>query len=44
MEEAIEVIRPLADAGDKVGELWLARWLADGDHLNESSLRSPAGS
>jgi hypothetical protein len=27
--EAIAVIRPLADAGDDVAELWLARWLAD---------------
>src|SRR5260370_5219923 len=34
-EEAIEVIRPLADAGDDVAELWLARGLPAGDHLDE---------
>jgi hypothetical protein len=42
IEEAIEVIRPLAAAGDEVAGLWLARWLADGDHLDE--LRQWAGS
>ena len=41
LEEAIEVIRPLADAGDDVAELWLARWLADCDGLDE--LRERAG-
>ena len=35
LEEAIEVIRPLADAGDDLAELWLARWLADCDRLDE---------
>jgi hypothetical protein len=41
LEEAIEAIRPLADAGDDVAELWLARWLADCDRLDE--LRERAG-
>jgi Spy/CpxP family protein refolding chaperone len=39
--EAIEVVRPLADAGDDLAELWLARWLADCDRLDE--LRERAG-
>jgi hypothetical protein len=34
-EEGIEVIRPLADAGDDIVELWLAWWLAEPDHLDE---------
>jgi hypothetical protein len=34
-EEAIEVIRPLADIADDVAELWLARWLAEADRLDE---------
>src|SRR5258707_7602453 len=34
-EEAIEVIRPLADAGDDVAELWLARWLAERGQVDE---------
>jgi hypothetical protein len=42
-QEAIEVIRPLADAGDDVAELWLARWLADGDQLDELRQRARAG-
>lgn len=42
--EAIEVIRPLADAGDDVAELWLARWLADGDDLDELRQRAADGS
>jgi hypothetical protein len=43
-EEAIEVIRPLADARDDVAELWLARWLADRDHLDEIHQRATGGS
>ena len=43
-EEAVEVIRPLADAGNEVDELWLARWLADGDHLDELRRRAAGGS
>ncbi len=43
-EEAIEVIRPLAGAGDDVADLWLARWLADGDHLDELRRRAASGS
>jgi hypothetical protein len=39
--EVNEVIRPLADAGDEVAELWLARWLADCNRLGE--LRQRAG-
>jgi hypothetical protein len=44
LEEAIEVIGPLADAGDDVAELWLARWLADGDRLAELRERADHGS
>ena len=29
--EAVDLIRPLADAGEDVARLWLARWLADSD-------------
>jgi hypothetical protein len=39
-QEAVEVIRPLADAGDDVAEMWLARWLAWQDQAGE--LRRPA--
>ena len=42
--EAIELIRPLADAGDDVAELWLARWLADCDRLAELRERADSGS
>jgi hypothetical protein len=38
------VIRPPADAGDEVAELWLTRWLADGDHLDELRRRAASGS
>jgi hypothetical protein len=41
--EAIEVIRPLADAGDDVAQLWLARWLAEQDQLDELRQRAGAG-
>ena len=37
-------IRPLADAGDDVAELWLARWLADCDRLDELRERAGSGS
>jgi hypothetical protein len=43
-EEAIEVIRPLAEAGDGDADLWLARWLASGDHLGELRQRAASGS
>ena len=43
-EEAIEVIRPLADTGNEVDELWLARWLADADHPDELRQRAAGGS
>jgi hypothetical protein len=45
-EEAIEVIRPLADAdeADEMAALWLARWLADGGHLDELRQRAGTGS
>src|SRR5260370_28226669 len=33
LDEAIEVIRPLADAGDDVAELWLARRIGFDKHL-----------
>jgi hypothetical protein len=42
--EAIEVIRPVADAADEVAELWLARWLADGDQVDELRRRAASGS
>jgi hypothetical protein len=44
LDEAIEVIHPLADAGDDVAELWLARWLADSDRLGELRQRADQGS
>jgi len=42
--EAIELIRPLADAGDDITELWLARWLADCGRLEELRQRADRGS
>ena len=33
----------MADGGDQVAELWLARWLADGDHLGELRQRGASG-
>ena len=42
--EAVEVIRPLADAGDDVAGLWLARWLADTDQVDELRQRVASGS
>jgi hypothetical protein len=41
--EAIEVIRPLAD-GANVAEMWLARWLAEGDYVDELRQRVGGGS
>ena len=38
------MIHPLADAGDDVVELWLARWLADCDRLGELRQRADHGS
>ena len=43
MGEAIAVIRPLADAGDDISELWLARWLRDRDQLDELRQRAASG-
>jgi len=42
-EEAIEAIRPLANAGDDIAQLWLARWLAEWGHLDELRQRAGAG-
>jgi hypothetical protein len=44
LDEAIEVIRPLADAGDDVAGLWLARWLADLDQVDELRQHAANGS
>src|SRR5262245_22692119 len=44
LAKAIEVIRPLADAGDDVAGLWLARWLADLDQVEELRQRAASGS
>ena len=43
-QEAIEVIRPLADIADDMAELWLARWLAEADCLGELRQRTATGS
>jgi hypothetical protein len=37
------VIRPLADAGEDVAQLWLARWLAECGQLDELGQRADAG-
>ena len=42
--EAFDAIRPLADAGDEVAELWLVRWLADSHRLDELRQRADRGS
>lgn len=34
----------MAEAGDDVAELWLARWLADGDHIGELRRQAATGS
>jgi hypothetical protein len=41
--EAIALIRPLADAGEDVAQLWLARWLAECDEAGELRQRADAG-
>lgn len=41
--EAIALIRPLADAGEDIAQLWLARWLAECDQAGELRLRADAG-
>jgi hypothetical protein len=38
------VIRPLADAGDDIAEVWLGRWLAELGELGELRRRAEAGS
>jgi len=42
-QEAIEVIRPLADTGDDEAGLWLARWLAEQDQPDELRQRAADG-
>ena len=37
------MVTALADAADEVAELWLARWLADGDHVDELRQRAASG-
>jgi hypothetical protein len=44
MSEAIELIRPLAEAGDGIADRWLARWLAEDDAAPELRQRAAAGS
>lgn len=41
-QAAIEVIRPMAD-GENVAEMWLARWLAEDDYVNELRQRAGGG-
>ena len=38
-----ELIRPLADAGEDIAQLWLARWLAGCDQAGELRRRADAG-
>lgn len=42
-QEAIALIRPLADAGEDLAQLWLARWLAECDQAGELRQRAGAG-
>lgn len=42
-QEALALIRPLADAGDGIAQLWLARWLAECDQAGELRQRADAG-
>jgi hypothetical protein len=42
-DQAIVVIGPLADAGDDVAQLWLARWLAWLGQAGELRRRAGAG-
>jgi hypothetical protein len=42
-QEAIALIRPLADVGEDIARLWLARWLAECDQAGELRQRADAG-
>jgi hypothetical protein len=42
-QEAIALIRPLADAREDIAQLWLARWLAGCDQVDELRQRANAG-
>ena len=42
-QEAIVLIRPLADAGEDIAQFWLARWLAECDQAGELRQRANAG-
>ena len=42
-QEAIALIRPLADTGEDIAQLWLARWLAECDQTGELRQRADAG-
>lgn len=37
------MIRPLADADHDIAQLWLARWLAERDHVDELRRRAGTG-
>ena len=37
------MIRPLADAGEDIAQLWLARWLAECGQVGELRQRADAG-
>jgi hypothetical protein len=43
-EEAIEAVRPLADTGYDIDQLWLGLELAERDHLDELRQRAGTGS
>ena len=43
LQEAIALIRPLADAGEDIAQLWLARWLGGCDQAGELRQRADAG-
>jgi hypothetical protein len=43
LQEAIALISPLADAGEDIAQLWLARWLAGCDQAGELRQRADAG-
>jgi hypothetical protein len=43
IDEAISVIRPLADADDDIAQLWLARWQAERDDVDELRQRAGTG-
>jgi hypothetical protein len=42
-QEALTLIRPLADTDDDLADLWLARWLAECDEAGELRQRAHAG-